>query len=135
MPRARIEPMSSVTIYAPRTPSTDAAAGARLHAAFLAGRSAHTLRAYTADLAAFSAYLGEPGPGAHLSRLIGLPAGEGNGVLLAYRAHMIDANNGDVRTVQLHARHRRPCAMTIMTITVRTLPAAWRPALRTCSKR
>ena len=83
--------MSSVTIYAPRVPSTEANASARLHAAFLAGRSPHTLRAYGADLEAFSAYLGEPGPGAALSRLIGLPAGEGNGVLLAYRAHMIDA--------------------------------------------
>jgi len=83
--------MSSVTIYTPRIPSTAADAGARLYAAFLAGRSPHTLRAYGADLEAFSAYLGDPGPGAALSRLIGLPAGEGNGVLLAYRAQMIDA--------------------------------------------
>ena len=32
-----------------------------------------------------------PVPVAALSRLIGLPAGDGNGLLLAYRAHMIDA--------------------------------------------
>jgi len=83
--------MSSVAIYAAPIPSTAADAGARLHAAFLAGRSPHTLRAYAADLEAFSAYLGEASPGASVSHLIALPAGEGNGVLLAYRAHMIDA--------------------------------------------
>src|SRR5262245_42731957 len=91
MPRARIEPMSRVAIYAPRAPSTEASAGARLHAAFLAGRSPHTLRAYAADLEEFAAFLAVPGAGGALSRLTGLPAGEGNGVLLAYRAHMIDA--------------------------------------------
>jgi hypothetical protein len=75
--------MSSVTIYAPHTPSTEAGPGGRLHAAFLAGRSPHTLRAYGADLEAFTAYLGEPSPGTALSRLIGLPAGDGNGLLLS----------------------------------------------------
>ena len=86
-----LSPCPASPFTRPRIPSTEAGAGARLHAAFLAGRSPHTLRAYGADLEAFTAYLGEPGPGAALSRLIGLPAGEGNGVLLAYRAHMIDA--------------------------------------------
>jgi len=51
--------MSSVTVYAPHTPSIEAA-GSRLYAAFLAGRSPHTLRAYGADLEAFTDYLGEP---------------------------------------------------------------------------
>jgi Phage integrase, N-terminal SAM-like domain len=83
--------MSSVTIYAPKVPTTETGPGGRLYAAFLAGRSPHTLRAYGADLEAFAAYLGESSPGAALSRLISLPAGEGNGLLLAYRAHMIDA--------------------------------------------
>jgi hypothetical protein len=67
--------MSSVAVYAPRIPNTAIDAGARLHAAFLAGRSSHTLRAYGADLEAFAAYLEKPGPGAALSHLIGLPAG------------------------------------------------------------
>jgi integrase/recombinase XerC len=83
--------MSSVTVYAPYIPNTEAGPGSPLYAAFLAGRSPHTLRAYGADLEAFTAYLGEPSPGAALSRLISLPAGDGNGQLLAYRAHMIDA--------------------------------------------
>jgi integrase/recombinase XerC len=83
--------MSRVAIYAPRIPSTAADAGARLYAAFLAGRSQHTLRAYAADLEAFTTYLGEPGPAVALSHLISLPAGLGNDVLLAYRAHTIDA--------------------------------------------
>ena len=54
--------MSSVTIYTPRVPSTAADAGARLHAAFLAGRSPHTLRAYGADLEAFALISGSRGP-------------------------------------------------------------------------
>src|SRR5689334_15981346 len=83
--------MSSVTLYTPHVTSTEAGPGGRLYAAFLAGRSPHTLRAYGADLEAFAAYLGESSPGAALSRLISLPAGGGNGLLLAYRAHMIDA--------------------------------------------
>src|SRR5262245_38228827 len=91
MPRVRSEPMSKVTMYSPRVPSIDAGAGGRLYAAFLAGRSPHTLRAYGADLGAFAAFLDETSPGPALSRLIGSSAGEGNGLLLAYRAHMIDA--------------------------------------------
>jgi integrase/recombinase XerC len=117
--------MSSVTIYAPRIPSTAADAGARLHAAFLAGRSPHTLRAYGADLEAFAAFLGDPGAGAALSRLIGLPAGEGNGVLLAYRAHMIDAGLTPATI------NRRLAAIRSALKLARTLGlTAWAPEIR-----
>ena len=83
--------MSDITFYAPDALSTKAGPGGRLYAAFLAGRSPHTLRAYAADLEALAAYLGEPSPGGGLSRLISVSAGEGNGLLLAFRAQMIDA--------------------------------------------
>src|SRR5262245_50508843 len=83
--------MPEVALYEPNALTTDNGASNRLYAAFLAGRSPHTLRAYRQDLAAFASYLGEAQPGVALSRLVGLPAGEGNGLLLAYRAHMIDA--------------------------------------------
>src|SRR5262245_13383836 len=81
--------MPSVTLYAPHMPSSEA--GGRLYAAFLAGRSPHTLRAYGADLDAFRIFVGAATAGMALTHLIGLSAGEGNGLLLAYRAHMIDA--------------------------------------------
>ena len=42
--------MSSVALYTPPVTSTEAGPGGRLHAAFLAGRSPHTLRAYRGDL-------------------------------------------------------------------------------------
>ena len=62
---------------------------ARLYAAFLAGRSEHTLRAYGQDLEAFAAFLGEPSPQAALARLISCKPGDGNGLLLDFRSHMI----------------------------------------------
>src|SRR6476661_594713 len=117
--------MSSVTLYAPHLPATDAGPGGRLYAAFLAGRSPHTLRSYGGDLEAFAAYLGEPILGAALSRLISLPAGEGNGLLLAYRAHMIDAGLTPATT------NRRLAAIRSALKLARTLGlTAWAPEIR-----
>lgn len=65
--------------------------GAKLYEAFLSGRSATTRDAYTRDVAAFALYLGETTPAAALERLLSHSAGEANGVLLAYRAHLSDA--------------------------------------------
>jgi integrase/recombinase XerC len=124
--------MSSVAVYAPRIPSTAADAGARLYAAFLAGRSPHTLRAYGTDLEAFSAYLGKPGPGAALSHLIGLPAGEGNGALLAYRAHVIDAGltpstiNRRLAAIRSALKLARTLGLTAWVPEIRGLKVAYR---------
>ena len=117
--------MSSVIIYAPKVPTAETGPGGRLYAAFLAGRSPHTLRAYGADLEAFAVYLGESSPGAALSRLIGLPAGEGNGLLLAYRAHMIDA------ALTPATINRRLAAIRSALKLARTLGlTAWAPEIR-----
>src|SRR5262245_47496296 len=125
MPRPRIEAMSSVTLYASHIPGPEAGPGNRLHAAFLAGRSPHTLRAYAADLEAFTAYLGEPSPGTALSRLINLPAGEGNGLLFAYRAHMVDAGLTPATI------NRRLAAIRSALKLARTLGlTAWAPEIR-----
>ena len=83
--------MSSVTLYGSQVSSSEIGSGGPLYAAFLAGRSPHTLRAYRTDVEVFATYLGKSSPGAALARVISLSAGAGNGVLLAYRAHMIDA--------------------------------------------
>ena len=66
-------------------------AGERLYREFLAGRSPNTLNAYAEDLAAFAAYQGAGSAGEALEALIGLPAGEGNSRLLAWRAAMLEA--------------------------------------------
>lgn len=65
--------------------------GDRLYAAFLTGRSEHTLRAYAKDLEAFAAFLGMPTPQSALACLLGAVPGDGNAALLHYRAHMIGA--------------------------------------------
>ena len=81
---------TSLTISECRGASA-ADAGERLCGAFLAGRSPNTLQAYAQDLAAFAAFLAAAGPGAALSRLIVVGPGEGNALLLGYRARMIEA--------------------------------------------
>lgn len=85
--------MPNLTVIAPSAPLPNLAEGqgARLYAAFLAGRSEHTLRAYAMDLEAFAAFLGTPTPQAALAGLLGAERGDGNAALLAYRAHMIGA--------------------------------------------
>ena len=106
-------------------PTTETSHGARLYAAFLAGRSAHTLRAYAADLDAFAGYLGEPSAGAALSRLISTSAGEGNGLMLAYRAHMVDA------ALTPATINRRLAAIRSALKLARTLGlTAWAPEIR-----
>ena len=85
--------MQSVTVIAttPVAPALSDTAAARLYSAFVAGRSEHTLRAYCQDLETFAAFLKQPTPQAALAVLLGLRPGEGNSVLLAFRADMIES--------------------------------------------
>jgi integrase/recombinase XerC len=64
--------------------------GQRLYRAFLAGRSPDTLRAYTQDVAAFAVFLGALSPSEAMTHLIEGSAGNGNALLLEYRARMIE---------------------------------------------
>ena len=64
--------------------------GARLYAAFLAGRTEHTLRAYANDLEGFSRFFGQPSPQAALALLLQSAPGDGDAILLDYRAHLSD---------------------------------------------
>jgi integrase/recombinase XerC len=64
--------------------------GARLYEAFLAGRTAQTRRAYAADLADFAAFACAPSGAAVLAHVSALGHGEANGLLLGYRASMLD---------------------------------------------
>ncbi len=74
----------------PRGPSALSKAGAaRLTAAFLAGRNARTLAAYSADLADFVAYLGARDVDAAASALLGGGHGAANEAALGYRAHLV----------------------------------------------
>lgn len=63
-----------------------------LVAAFLAGRSPRTLRAYSEDLRDFTAFAGFPPDGleAATSALLAAGQGEANRVGLAYRAHLLE---------------------------------------------
>lgn len=83
--------MQSVALV-PIHPARSVDPGSRLYAAFLDGRSEHTLRAYAQDLETFASFLGQPKPQAALAVLIGLAPGDGNALLLGYRAHMTGAN-------------------------------------------
>jgi integrase/recombinase XerC len=58
--------------------------------AFLSGRKETTLRAYDKDLRDFGRFVGAPSPSAAVELLLGLPHGEANAAVLAYRAHMTD---------------------------------------------
>ena len=85
--------MSEVTLYRTHdlNPAAPESTGARLYAAFLAGRSVHTREAYTRDLIAFAEFAGAQTPAAALGQLLCLGHGDANGALLAYRAHMSEA--------------------------------------------
>jgi integrase/recombinase XerC len=59
-----------------------------LLAAFLNGRSAHTLRAYDGDISDFSKFLGRPSGREAVELLLALPHGDANACALAYRTHL-----------------------------------------------
>lgn len=61
----------------------------RLAEAFLAGRSAQTLRAYRQDLEGFRDFVGAADLDAAAAALVGRPHGEANALALAYRADLI----------------------------------------------
>ncbi len=64
--------------------------GQRLYEAFLAGRSVNTKEAYARDMTAFARYLTVNDARSALQRLLSLGHGEANGLLLLFRAHMVD---------------------------------------------
>lgn len=63
---------------------------ARLVAAFLAGRNAQTLRAYSADLDDFRAFLDVRDVNAAAAQLLGHGHGEANALALSYKARMVE---------------------------------------------
>ncbi len=76
------EVIASATVPAPTLASD-------LYAAFLAGRSVNTRDAYARDMKLFARFMGEDDAKAALGRIIGMPHGEANGALLAFRAAMV----------------------------------------------
>lgn len=68
----------------------EASPAARLVATFLAGRNAQTLRAYSADLDDFRAFIDAPEVNAAASTLLGQGHGEANALALAYKARMVE---------------------------------------------
>ncbi|QCO07522.1 tyrosine-type recombinase/integrase [Azospirillum argentinense] len=62
----------------------------RLLDSWLAGRSANTRAAYQRDLRDFSNFAGVADPEEAAQRLLATPAGDANGIVLAYRASMQD---------------------------------------------
>ena len=85
--------MQSLTVIPtrPNLAALTGEAGARLYAAFLAGRSEHTLRAYAKDLDGFARFLEQPSPQRALALLLQSAPGDGNAILHDYRAHLSDA--------------------------------------------
>lgn len=79
-----VTPVSALT-------AVESSSALRLYEAFLAGRSKHTRDAYSRDLADFATYVGMASPGPAISHLLSLTAGDANGLLLSYRAHMTEA--------------------------------------------
>jgi integrase/recombinase XerC len=63
----------------------------RLYRAFLESQTANTRAAYSRDIAAFAAFLGEPTATAAIRRLLAVSGGEGNALLLDYRTQMVQA--------------------------------------------
>ena len=63
---------------------------ARLVAAWLAGRSAQTHRAYTRDLQDFAAFAGAASPAEAARQLLGGGPGAANELALRYRADLIE---------------------------------------------
>lgn len=64
--------------------------GEALVAAFLAGRSASTLRAYSADLDDFRTFIDAPNVNAAAASLLGRGQGDANALALAYKAQMTE---------------------------------------------
>lgn len=76
---------------APQSGSSVALSGpGAVLAAFLAGRSAATLRAYGRDLADFAAFLGVATIDAAADWLLAQPQGAANAAALHYRAHLLE---------------------------------------------
>lgn len=65
-------------------------AARRLVAAFLSGRNAATIRAYSADLADFAAFIDAPDLNAAAAKLLGNGHGEANHLGLAWKSHMVE---------------------------------------------
>jgi integrase/recombinase XerC len=63
---------------------------ARLVSAFLAGRNARTMQAYSKDLEDFRAFLGADDVAAAAAALLGGGHGEANALALTYKAHLTD---------------------------------------------
>lgn len=61
-----------------------------LYEAFLAGRKAKTREAYARDMQLFASFLGQTDAKSALAHIIGLSHGAANGLLLAYRSHMVE---------------------------------------------
>jgi len=76
------------TQTAPALPTTLADGSARLVAAFLAGRSADTLRAYRQDLADFRAFAGAETTEGAARQLLAHGSGRANELALAYKADL-----------------------------------------------
>lgn len=86
--------MTTATALVPAAPRTlDRVSGGpgNLLAAFLAGRTANTLRAYRQDLEGFRAHLGASTVEAAAQVLIAAGHGGANGLALLWRAAMVDA--------------------------------------------
>jgi integrase/recombinase XerC len=71
-------------------PATPQEHAARLVAAFLAGRNARTMRAYSQDLEDFRSFLGADTVDAAAARLLEHGHGEANALALAYKAHLVE---------------------------------------------
>lgn len=85
--------MDLLAVTAPDSTAVLAPADAptRLYQAFLSGRRPNTLAAYSRDLAEFAAFVGAASGPSGLAHVMQLPHGDANGVLLAYRAAMLDS--------------------------------------------
>lgn len=73
-----------------RLPPAKVRSTEKLVEAFLAGRTATTVRAYGQDLRDFAAFSGASDAEVASRHLLTLTQGEANGLVLAYRAHLLD---------------------------------------------
>src|SRR5436190_18074487 len=81
-------PVTALVHVPQRAGALDLPPAARLFAAFLAGRSPQTLRAYRADLADFARFAGGEGPEDAAGLLLARGQGGANELALAYKAHL-----------------------------------------------
>lgn len=92
----------------------------RLVAAFLAGRNPRTIAAYRADLADFRTFTGDATPEDAARRLIEHGHGAANGLVLEYRAHLLE------RTLAPATVNRRIAALRSLVKLARSIGAvAW----------